>query len=97
MTDINANTPQLKAVKDMIDAYITLDISKVEPFVSKSFKYQTFPKVADLPEEPKAAHIQRFGRMLAVMNKFEVRISNTGEAHQIRRLIRPTPRSFPTK
>ena len=42
MTIPNANTPQLKAVKNMIDAWLTLDLVKVAPFLSKNYKYEAF-------------------------------------------------------
>ena len=44
MVNIDASTPQLKFVKDMLDAYCTLDVTKAEPFLSKDFKFQTFPQ-----------------------------------------------------
>lgn len=70
---INATTPQLKLVKDYIDAYLTLNIKNVEPFVSKNYKFQSFPKVPDLPDQAKGEHSERYGTVLSLMNKMEVR------------------------
>jgi len=76
MINIDATTPQLKAVKDLIDAYCSLDISKIEPFISKNFKFQTFPKTIDIPEEAREVHIERYRGILAAVAKLEVRIQH---------------------
>ena len=68
---INATTPQLNLVKDYINAYLTLKIKNVEPFISKDYKFQSFPKVPDLPDQ--GEHSERFGTVLSLMNKMEVR------------------------
>jgi len=86
MANIDATTPQLKVVKDWTDAYFSLDINRVEPFLSKNFKFQTFPKIMDVPEEGKAAHIQRYKWMFGTFEKAEVRI-------QHRRTILQNPRT----
>jgi len=88
MVELDASTPQLKAVKDWIDAYCTLDMKNVEPLVSKNFQYQAFPETADLPKETKEKHIERFGGMLAAARKFEVRI----QAYENRSKTSTTPR-----
>jgi hypothetical protein len=53
MANIDAPTPQLKAIKKWLDALTSLDISKVEPLISRTFKYQSYPKIIDLPEQAK--------------------------------------------
>jgi hypothetical protein len=45
MASIDAPTPQLKAIKKWLDALTSLDISKVEPLISWTFKYQSFPMI----------------------------------------------------
>ena len=72
MANINATTPQLKFLKNLLDAYLTLDINKVEPFISKDFKFQTFPKIADLPDEAKEGHFERYGTLFSLMARTEV-------------------------
>lgn len=73
ITGINATTPQLKAVKNLFDAYLTLDVKNAEPFVSKDFTFQTFPKIADHPDEAKGAHFEKYGALLSLLTKAEVR------------------------
>ena len=84
MVNIDATTPQLKVVKNLLDAYSSLDISKVEPFISKDFKYQMFPKIINLPDEPRAAHIQKYGEVLAALTKMEVRVQPRRSAFKLR-------------
>ena len=83
MVNLDATTPQLKAVKGFVAAYLSLDISKAVPFISKNFKFQTFPKTIDIPEETGAAHTQRFKGLLAAMTKFEVRIHHRRSAFEL--------------
>ena len=65
-------TPQLKAAKDLFDAYCSLDIKNVEPLISKDFTFQTFPKIAEHPDEAKDAHFGGYGKLLSSMSKIEV-------------------------
>jgi len=90
MVNIDATTPQLKVVKNLLDAYFdSLDISKAEPLLSNHFKFQTFPENIELPEEGKAAHVQRYGGILAAFTKAEVRIQHRRTAPKIADLHRP--------
>jgi len=76
MIDFDArvlSTPQLKAVKDWIDAYLALDINKVEPLASKNFEYQPFPETTEFLKESKEKHPETFGHFkFAAASKFEV-------------------------
>jgi len=74
MVNVNATTPQLKAVKNYLDAYTSLDVNNVERVLSKNFKFQTFPETTDLPEQAKGAYIERFRRASTLMTKMDVRI-----------------------
>jgi hypothetical protein len=76
MVNFDASTPQLKVVKNWIDAYLTFDIKNVEPPISKNFQYQAFPETTDLPKETKENHIERYGEILAGTSKAEVRIQH---------------------
>ena len=69
---INPTTPQLKAVKNFAEAYLTRDVKNLEPVVSRDFQFQTFPKIADHPDESKEAHFERYGPLLTLMTKIEV-------------------------
>ena len=70
---VDATTPQLKAVKSFIDAYLTLDLKNVEPLVSSDFQFQTYPKIADHPDQEKGAHFEKYGSLYALLTKVEVR------------------------
>ena len=74
MVNINATTPQLKATKDLFDAYFTRDLSNAEPLMSRDFKYHNYPKVAGHPEENKEEHLKRYGAILGSFPSVEVRI-----------------------
>ena len=56
----------------MLKAAATLDIKNMVPFISKNFKLQTFPKVADLPDEPMVTTLERYGVVFSSMEKLEV-------------------------
>jgi hypothetical protein len=71
---INPTTPQLKAAKNLMDAYLTLDVKNVKPFVSKDFKFQTFPKIDQHPVEARDAHFERYGALFSSLRKIEVRL-----------------------
>jgi len=72
MTDFDASTPQLKAVKNWLDAYCTLDMKNVEPLISKNFQYQAFPETPDIPKETGKIHIERYRDIFSAASKFEV-------------------------
>jgi len=74
MVELDASTPQLKVVKNWIDAYCTLDMKNVETFISKNFQYQALPETADLPKETGGRHIERYRGLLVAASKLEVRI-----------------------
>lgn len=73
MFDFDAS-PQLRAIKRLMDAYISLDINKVGPLISKDYQYQPLPGVADPPEGAKRSRAGKYKELLAVVDKFEVRI-----------------------
>ena len=70
--NFNADTPQSEVVKGLIEAYYAFDMGSAEPFVSKDYKFQTFPKIAGLPDEPKGGHFERYGVLFSLMTKAEV-------------------------
>ena len=73
MANITASTPQLKAVKNFFDAYLTLNIRDVASQVSNNFTFQTFPKIPELPDEEKEKCFERYGSILSSFTKLEVR------------------------
>jgi len=68
------NTPQSKAVKNLLDAYATLDLNNVEPLLSKNYHYELLPESPDLPVQTKESHLQTWGGIFSSVKKFEVRI-----------------------
>lgn len=72
MANIDATTPQLRLVKDWVDAYLTLNLENVDRYISKNFTFQTFPKIAELPDETKGAHLEKYGELLSLFTKMEV-------------------------
>ena len=74
MVNIDATTPQLKAVKRWLEGYTSRDMDEVASVISKDFTFQSFPRTIDIPEEAKGAHIQKYKPILAALSKLEVRI-----------------------
>lgn len=85
MSNFNATTPQLKVVKNFIDAFLSRDIKSVYPLVAKNYTFQTYPKAAERSDETKEAHLQRYGMMLAAITKIEARMApgNCLRAHKL--------------
>ena len=73
MNTIDATT-QLKVVKGLADALTSRDLNKAEPILSKNFVLKTFPKWAELPDLTKEEDLQKYGAVLALFAKIEVRI-----------------------
>ena len=74
LTNFNATTPQSRVVENIFKALTTLDIKNAEPFLSKDHKFETFPKIASLPDEPRAVSLERYGTLISLLTKMEVRI-----------------------
>ena len=74
MSSFDTSTPQLALVKNWLDAYLTLDIKNVEPFISKNFQFQTLPETTDIPTEEKEKHLERYKVLLSALSKIEVSI-----------------------
>ena len=75
-TNFDATTPQLKAVKNLFDAYLTRDLYNVKPFISKDYNFQTFPKIAGLPNEEIETHLMRYAPVFSLITKTEVCIQS---------------------
>ena len=74
MSNINATTPQLKLVKNWIDGYLSRDIRNLQPYLSKNYKFQTFPKIAELPDEVMGEYVERYAPIFSSFNNLEVRV-----------------------
>jgi hypothetical protein len=96
MTDFPAPTPQLKVIKAALDGYLTRDISNAEPYISKDFKFRTFPKDPDHPDDAKEEHIKKYGPVFAAFTDAKVSVQCRGIAFE-HGLIHTIPSSRPTK
>lgn len=74
MTNINATTPQLKAVKQFADAITSHDIKAIEPLLSKDFTYRALPTIAILPDMTKEQFLQRYSAIWDLFTKIKVPI-----------------------
>jgi len=75
MANIDASTPQLKVVKEWVDAITSLNISKVIPHISKDFTYQSLPHATELLEirdQARDAHLSWLKGLMALCTKSEV-------------------------
>lgn len=63
---------QLKLVKNLCDAYIFLNADNIKPFISRDYKFHTFPKIADLQDEAKERHLERYAVFSSLMTKIKV-------------------------
>ena len=84
MANFDTSTPQLKFVKRLMDAYITCDISNVELLISKQFQHEPLPESTEFHKEAKEGHVQKWGRVLSLVKKLEVRIRHRGTAFKLR-------------
>ena len=76
MVNIDATTPQLKVVKDWIEAHSSLNPENAEPHVSKHFKLQSYPKSAHPPHETREDYFKKHKKMAAATTKAEVRVQH---------------------
>lgn len=74
MNNLDTTTPQMRAVKGFMDAFISRDVESIKPLIAKDYTFQTFPKSAGTSDETEA-QIQRHGRIMASLTKFEVRMT----------------------
>ena len=78
MSNFDATTPQLSVVKNLVDAYSTFDFKNIKPFLSKDFKFQTLPKVPELPDQTMEEHIEMYAPFFSSFTKLEVRAQHRG-------------------
>lgn len=74
MANIDATTPSLRLVQKLSNAYASLDIAQVDALMSKNFTYKTFPQSHELPDETKDGFAKKYGGILALLEKVEVRV-----------------------
>ena len=74
MANIDASTPQLKAVKKWLDAHVSRNPNNIDSILSKNFKHRTLPDSIGVLEETKEEHIRRYKGFLPTVTKYDVRI-----------------------
>ena len=74
MVDFDTSSPKLKAVKQLLDAYISLDLNNLKPLISKDYQYEPLPESLDIANQGKQDHIQKWGQIFSLLTKFDVRI-----------------------
>lgn len=74
MVDLDSSTPQLKVVKNLLNALTTLDVNNAGPYLSKNYQYEPLPESAELGGQTKEKHLQSWGEIFSSVKKFEVRI-----------------------
>jgi hypothetical protein len=77
MANIDATTPQLKAVKKLFDGYLSKDPKNVESQFAKNFSYQMFPKAPEHPDGGKE-HFHEHKHVLPSFTDLNVRIRHRG-------------------
>ena len=78
MVDFGAS-PQLKAIKRLMNAYTSLDMNNVGPLLSKNYQQQSFPASTDPPEEVRRRRFGRFKEISVRVGNYWKCVSNTGE------------------
>ena len=75
MSNITADTPQLKLVKAWVDSYLSRDLNNLKDQLSDDSTYETFPDAAELPKkESSKDYIAKYRPMFSLFTNLEVRI-----------------------
>jgi ketosteroid isomerase-like protein len=80
---VDFDTPQLKLVKNLFDAYASLDVNNVEPLLSKNYQYESLPESTELSKLSKEDHLQVWKPVFSSVNKLEVRIRHRRTAPKL--------------
>ena len=80
MVNLNATSPQLKAVKSVVEIYGSRDLNSGSTF-SKDFKFQSFPKTPDHVEETRGEHFKNYGGVLSSYAGMEVSAQHRGSSN----------------
>ena len=72
MVDIDATTPQFKAIMVMRDSFNARDLRDFEALLSKDWVFTTHPKVPELPEVRKEEYLRLYKTFFSSFTKVEV-------------------------
>ena len=84
MADLENSTSQVKVVKQLLDAYASLDMNNVEPLLSKNYQYEPLPESTDVSKQTKESHLQMWRKVFSLVNKHEVCIRHQSTAFKLR-------------
>ena len=71
---VNFDTPQLKVVKRMVDAYRSLDLNNLKPVLSKDYRFEAIPEIPDVSIQTQEGYIQMRREVFSLLRKLDVRI-----------------------
>ena len=83
MPSFDGTTPESKAVKNLIDAYLTFDLKNIVPLIAKDFKFLSFPAIPEHPDEGKEAHLERYAPLFSMFTKLEVCAQRRGNVSEL--------------
>ena len=92
MSDFDASTPQLRVVKDMIDAFTFLNPSGLDTLFAKGYRYEAMYGAPGLTGLGNENHSGRIQRLLAEVSKLDVGTQQRRTVfNSTDRYIYPTP------
>ena len=83
MSNFDGTTPESKAAKNLIDAYLTCDLKNIAPLISKDYKFLSFPTIPEHPDEEKEAHLERYAPLFSMLTKVEVCVQHRGSLFEL--------------
>ena len=87
MVTVDATTPQLKAVKGLVEALVSDNFKTIESFLSKDYVFKTFPITPELPDLTRNEYLQKYGAVIPLFAKAGVRIGRFSNLLRVSRLI----------
>ena len=74
MFNLDASTPQLNIIKNLLDALTSLNFGETATLFSKNFQYEAFNGVTDLAKLDKESYAGMIQGVSAGVTKFEVSV-----------------------
>jgi len=83
MVEFDTSSPKSNAVKQLLDAYISLDLNNLKPLLSKDYRYEPLPESLNVANQGKEEHIQKWEGIFSLLTKFDVRIRQQRTAFKL--------------
>ena len=80
---VNFDTPQLKVLKRVTDAYCSLDLNNLNPLFSKDYRYEALPEIPGISIQTKEDYVQMRREVYSLLSKLEVRIRHWRTAFKL--------------